>query len=112
MSTFSNLKEKIENWMSAIAFAEANDPETALDLAGIAPEKRTNWSISDLTTAITFAEAGEHDIAREYLGVKPDVLRESPLKIPGVKVWLGTVMEPDLFEMPGVKVLCGTVEDN
>lgn len=109
MSKLTILLKKIETWMSAVAFAEANEPEKALKMIGVTPKKKTrSFSLEDLTTAITFAEAGEHGMAREYLGVKDDIPQKYPLTIPGVKLWVGTVMFPEPVVIPGVKVWCGT----
>ena len=97
--------------MSGVAFAEANQPEKALKLAGLKPKWGQGFSLDTLFTAITFAEAGELDLARECMGVKPEPAKDPILDIPGVKVWVGTVcMEP--LAIPGVKVWSGTVSVN
>ncbi len=98
------LREKIEAWMSAVAFAEANEPEEAIRMAGVKKSAK-KWSLSNIMTAITFAEAGEHDIAREYLGVE-EKTEKAVLKIPGLRIWTGTVeMEPTAIP---VKIWSGT----
>jgi len=113
MKTWKEIKKIMENWMSATAFAESNEPEKALNLAGLEPQWDKRLSIETLTTAIAFAEAGEHDMAREYLGVPPSPRRARILDIPGVKVWIGTVsLEMEPLAIPGVKVWCGTVQAN
>jgi len=84
-------KEKMEKWMSAVAFAEANEPERAREMAGYPAEPENAFSFDSLTTAIAFAEAGEHDKAREYMGVKESSSPSLDLASLGVKVWFGTV---------------------
>ncbi|MFO8058326.1 MAG: hypothetical protein R6V10_13620 [bacterium] len=85
------LKEKMEKWMAAAAFAEANEPEAARQMAGFPAEPVEGITLDDMTTAIAFSEAGELDKAREYMGARS----ASPapaldLESLGVKVWYGT----------------------
>jgi hypothetical protein len=102
------LREKFEAWMSAIAFAEANEHETALEFVGRPSERKKRFSFGNMMTAITFAEAGEHNMAREYLGVTPEPEIAKTLDIPGVKIWYGSVaLEPVPIE--GVRIWIGTV---
>ena len=106
MSRLSSIREKLEAWMSSIAFAEANEPDEARKLSGFAPAKKRR-SVEDFLIALTFAESGERDIAREYLGVGPEQA-EKALDLPGVKIWLGSVLVPEPVSISGVKMWCGT----
>ncbi len=85
------LKEKIEKWMSAAAFAEANQAGWAREMAGYPAEPEKSVTLDDLTTAIAFAECGELDTAREYMKVKSSPEPSLDLNALGVKVWFGTV---------------------
>jgi hypothetical protein len=84
------LVRKIEAWMGAVAFAEAGEHGTALQMLGleIPRQKRASWN--NIMTAITFAEAGLHDVARGYMGAAQPARSVEPLEGPGVKVWYGT----------------------
>ena len=109
MSKISRIKEVLENWMGATAFAEAGEDKHALEFAGLPTDKREG-SLDALTTAITFAEAGEHGMALEYLGSNPEKSIEEALDIPGLRIWFGTVaMEPEPAAIPGIRVWSGTV---
>ncbi|MFH1437997.1 MAG: hypothetical protein ABIJ56_19975 [Pseudomonadota bacterium] len=104
----------LEDWMSAAAFAEANEPEKALELAQLFPEERRSLSLEDMAAAVAFAEANEHDAAREVLGVSVEAsgpgAHAGLLGIPGIRVWFGTVAaEEQADPLLGVRVWCGTV---
>jgi hypothetical protein len=92
--TMKSLRDRINAWMSAVAFAEADDDRTALELVGRSPVRRKEASVDDVMTAVTFAEAGLPDSAREFLGVRRPV--ETPasvplaLGVPGLNIWYGT----------------------
>ena len=103
------LMKRFDSWMSAITFAEANEHDEALRLAGFSNSRpRKHLSFDRIMAAVTFAEASEPDMARECMGVKPKPELLNGLAIPGVKIWCGSVaFEPVLI--PGVKVWCGTV---
>ena len=102
------LKEKFEAWMSAIAFAEANEHEMALLLTGGSAEREKKFSFDKIMAAITFAEAGEHNMAREYLDTTPEPELAKTLDIPGVKIWYGSVaLEP--VPIGGARIWIGTV---
>ncbi|MBW1989526.1 MAG: hypothetical protein JRI97_08265 [Deltaproteobacteria bacterium] len=111
MSMFSKFREKIEAWMNAVAFAEANDHDAALAMVGADPEKQKSFSLDAVTTAVAFAEAGEHDLALSYLkgeGRK----KAAVLEFPGVRVWTGRVRVDTANPVPalaGVRVWCGRV---
>ncbi len=103
-----SLKKKFEQLMSAVAFAEAGEPEKALELIGASAKPEKRFSLDKIMAAITFAEVGEHDLAREYLDAKPEQTLSDVLGIPGVKIWYGSVaLEP--VTIPGVKIWYGTV---
>lgn len=114
MSIFSKIRVMLEDWMSAVAFAEANEPEKALELTGASLEERRSLSLEDMAVAVAFAEANEPDAAREVLGVSGEAsesgINADPLAIPGIKVWFGTVsLEAVTDPLQGVRVWCGTV---
>ena len=103
------LLKKFDSWMSAVTFAEANEHDEALKLAGFSPGKeRKGLSLDRIMAAITFAEVGEPDLAREYIGVKPKPEKAESLTIPGIRIWCGSVaLEP--VPIPGIRVWYGTV---
>ncbi len=104
-----NLMKKFDKWMSAITFAEANEHDTALELAGFPHGKeRKEFSLDRLMAAVTFAEAGEPDMAREYIDMKERPRKAKDLAIPGIRIWCGSVaLEP--VPIPGVKIWFGTI---
>ena len=79
----------LQDWWTAIAFAEAGDHKTALKLVGHKPVRKKRSSLDDLMTAIAFAAAGLADAAREFLGSKDPVPQPLLLDLPGVKIWYG-----------------------
>ncbi len=87
-------REKIERLFSAVAFAEANDRDSALQMMGVSPSTR-RVSIDDVLTAVTFAEAGCPELAREFLGEKEAPPRAEPVDfaaavgLKGVRIWYG-----------------------
>ena len=87
-----NIKERIEDWFAAVAFAEAGEGETALKIAGIQRRPQKRLSFDNLMAAITFAEAGVHEYALEFAGKTAHKKSSKPLSIvlPGVKIWYGT----------------------
>lgn len=62
-------RQKLEKIFAAVAFAEADDHRTALNIIGAKPAPEL--SFDRLMAAVTFAEADCPDMAREFLGVKP-----------------------------------------
>ena len=105
------LRERLENLMNAVTFAEANEHKTALSIMGAKATRKKKVILDDLMTAITFAEAGLPDTAREFLHVtdrKPKAVR---LELPGVKVWTGSIPVEDT-PLAGVKIWCGLVPVN
>ncbi len=76
--------------MAAVAFAEADEPKIAREMAGFPAEPERLLTLDDLTTAITFAEAGQFDTARQYMGVRTSTPPAVDLAALGVKVWFGT----------------------
>jgi len=84
----SSWAKRLENWFSAVAFAEAGEHKTALEMVGLAPiEARQQVSIlrSFNTTfaAVAFAEANCHDIATEILD--PVARKGSFAEVTGLK---------------------------
>ncbi|MFH1887322.1 MAG: hypothetical protein ABIM40_11570 [Pseudomonadota bacterium] len=107
MSKLTKFREKIEAWMSAAAFAEANDQDTALAMVGADPAAQKILAWDDITCALAFAEAGELGLARQYLGVEKPATRLNVLELPGVRVWFGRVSMP-VPALAGVRVWSGT----
>ncbi|MFH2012409.1 MAG: hypothetical protein ABIJ37_06925 [Pseudomonadota bacterium] len=87
-----NIKEKIEDWFAAVAFAEAGEEKTALQIADLQRRSQKKLSFDNLMAAVTFAEAGLHEEALAFAGKTERTNSSKPLTIvlPGVKVWYGT----------------------
>ncbi len=87
-----SIKKKIEDWFAAVAFAEAGERETALQIADMKAKRQKSLSFDDLMAAITFAEAGVHEYALELMGkpVRTTSYKPVSLTLPGVKIWYGT----------------------
>ena len=112
--------EKLEKWFSAVAFAEAGEPKTALEMVGISlREERESVSLlQTLNTtfaAAAFAEANCHDIAREILEAdrKKETFAEA-IGLKGIKIWYGHAPAPqesffDILGLQGVSVRFGVV---
>lgn len=87
-------KEKMEKLFAAMAFAEENRHEDALQVAGLKPVK-ADLSLERVFAAAAFAEANSPETVREILGLKQaprgsgleDFLSAVGLK--GVRVWYG-----------------------
>lgn len=67
-----SLTEKIQSWLAAVAFAEAGEHESAMEIAGIGPRPTKSPSSAlnalDRTfVAVSFAEEGLYDEARRYV---------------------------------------------
>jgi hypothetical protein len=88
------LRERLEAWMNAVAFAESGEDKTALEILG-RKERKRSLSVEEFMTAITFAEAGLLETARTFLNPEQPRWRVVPqraaLRIPGVRIWYGTV---------------------
>lgn len=84
-----SLRQKIEDWLTAVTFAEMGEHETALRLIGCQAARNKRSTLDDLMTAITFAEAGLADMAREFLAAKEPVPQPIRVELPGVKIWYG-----------------------
>ncbi|MFC1523534.1 universal stress protein [Thermodesulfobacteriota bacterium] len=82
----SRMIQKFESFMAAVTFAEAGEPEMALEFlgtesysdekqaaqeAGLKMQKTTSLGLTDkiskVAEAVTFAEAGEHEYARSLM---------------------------------------------
>jgi hypothetical protein len=66
-------KEKMAAWFAAVAFAEAGERETALELVGLEPRAQKQsagvmQTLNDSFAAAAFAEADCHETAIEILG--------------------------------------------
>ena len=83
------LRQRIEDWLTAVTFAEAGEHETALRLIDRQVARKKRSTLDDLMTAITFAEAGLVETAREFLQAKDPVPDPIHLELPGVKIWYG-----------------------
>ncbi len=62
-------KQRLEKVFAAVAFAEAGEQSTALEMIG-AREPAKGLSFSRAMAAAAFAEANCQDIAREMMGVR------------------------------------------
>jgi len=60
--------KRLEDSFAGMAFAEAGENETAMQLAGVT---NCGASVSDVFAAAAFAEADCHDVALEMLGCAP-----------------------------------------
>lgn len=98
----------LQDWWTAIAFAEQGEDETALKLVGRKRVRKKSPSVDDLFTAITFAEAGLPDTAREFLPVTDRKANAACLELPGVKVWTGSIPVEDT-PLAGVRIWSGMV---
>lgn len=98
----------LQNWWTAIAFAEQGEHETALKLLGHKTIRKKSPSVDDLFTAITFAEAGLPDTAMEFLEETRSREKEICLELPGVKIWTGSIPVEDT-PLAGVKIWSGMV---
>jgi hypothetical protein len=107
----SSWAKTLEKWFSAVAFAEAGEHNTALEMVGIAPgEARQPVSIfQKLNTtfaAAAFAEADCHAIAKEILDSE-DKNRNfaEVVGLKGVRIWYGFAPAPheSFFEAVGLK---------
>ena len=83
------LRKRIEDYLTAVTFAEAGERETAFQFVGRQAVRKKRSTLDDLMTAITFAEAGLAGAAREFLGSKEPVRQPVHLDLPGVKIWYG-----------------------
>lgn len=105
------LRKRLEDLMNAVAFAEANEHETALSFVGAKATRKKKVALDDLMTAITFAEAGLADTAREFLHVTGRKAKPARLELPGVKVWIGWIPVED-SPLAGMKIWSGMVPVN
>ncbi len=96
--------KKLEDWFTAVAFAEAGEHDTARELAGLGarPAGRKIGMLETFNTfaaAAAFAEENCPEIAREILDATPR--KRSFLDdvgLAGVRVWYGTApAEPQSF---------------
>jgi hypothetical protein len=116
----STIMEKFGTWFSAIAFAEANEHETAMRMVGISPRKATE-SVSVFETlstgfaAAAFAEANCPEMAWEIL--EPARRKQSFAEVVGLKgvrvrYARVPVVEETFFEvlgLSGVRMRLGVV---
>lgn len=64
----SAIASRISRIFSAAAFAEAGEHDTALNIIGEKPSKKSsrNW-FANMNAAVAFAEANCHETAREFV---------------------------------------------
>ena len=105
------LRERLEDLMNAVTFAEANEHETAWSFAGAKATNKKKLVLDDLMTAITFAEAGLAHTAREFLQVSGRKAKAVRLELPGVKIWVGWIPVED-SPLAGFKIWSGMVPVN
>ena len=104
-----NARKRLEDFMNAVTFAEANEHETALGFVRETGKKKVSWE--DMMTAITFAEAGLVDTAREFLQVRGPKTQAARLALPGIKIWTGLIPVQE-HPLAGVKIWTGVVPVN
>jgi hypothetical protein len=109
--TMKGLRKRLEDLMTAITFAEADEYEAALSFLAAKAGGKKKVVLDDLMTAITFAEAGLGDTAREFLQATGGKRRIPRLELPGVKVWVGLIPAED-SPLAGVKIWSGLVPVN
>jgi hypothetical protein len=107
----SSWAKTLEKWFSAVAFAEAGEHNTALEMVGLAPsEARQPVSILQKLNisfaAAAFAEADCHVIAKQIL--YPDDKDRSFAEVvglKGVRIWHGFAPAPQesFLEAVGLK---------
>ena len=105
------LRERLEDLLNAVTFAEANEHETAWFFAGAKATRKKKGLVDDLLTAITFAEAGLGDTAREFLQKTGRKAKAARLELPGVKVWIGWI-PVEVSPLAGVRIWSGLVPVN
>ena len=105
------LRERLEDLLNAVTFAEANEHETAYSFAGAKATRKKKGLLDDLMTAVTFAEAGLADTAREFLQVSGRKAKAVRLELPGVKIWVGWIPVED-SPLAGFKIWSGMVPVN
>ena len=105
------LRERLEDLLNAVTFAEANEHVSALSFVGAKAPRKKTLDLDDLLTAITFAESGLADIAREFLQGTSRKEKTARLELPGVKVWVGWIPVED-SPLAGVKIWSGMVPVN
>jgi hypothetical protein len=86
-------KEMLEKMFSAVAFAEAGEQKTAIEIAGITPSAATQTAgilstFNKAFAAVAFAEEGCHDVAAGIVNRKPTFAEVIGLQ--GVRVWQAT----------------------
>jgi hypothetical protein len=103
--------QKLEKWFSAVAFAEAGEHNTALEMVGLTPtETREPVGVRQFLTttfaAAAFAEANCHEIAKEILNSDPkkETFAEA-IGLKGIRIWYGHVpaAQESFFETLGLQ---------
>lgn len=103
--------KRLDNWFAAVAFAEAGEHRTALEMVGLPPSEARQpvsmfQSLNTSFAAAAFAEANCHGTANEILhsGAKAKSFAEV-LGLQGVRVWYGFVPAPQesFLEAVGLK---------
>lgn len=107
----ATITERLQRWFAAVAFAEAGERETALEMIGVPAAVAKNpagvmQTLSTSFAAAAFAEANCHDMAAEILGTKRrNKTFLETLGLTGVRIWYGVApaAEPSFFEMVGLR---------
>jgi hypothetical protein len=107
----SSWAKRLENWFTAVAFAEAGEHKTALKMVGLDPIEAKQpvsilQSLNTTFAAAAFAEANCHDIATEILdadATKGSFSEVTGLK--GIRIWYGhvPVTQESFLEAVGLK---------
>ncbi len=116
----SSWAKRLEDWFGAVAFAEAGEHRTALEMVGLAPSaarKQVSMfqSLNTAFAAAAFAEANCHDIAKEIFDAEAKGKSFAEvIGLRGVRVWHGFVPAPhesflEAVGLKGVQLHFGTV---
>ncbi len=86
----SALKDTLEKWFSAVAFAEANEHQTAMRIAEIPTEAPAfqgsfAFTFKKIFAAAALAEEGLHEAAIDMADKRPSFAETVGLK--GVRLW-------------------------
>jgi hypothetical protein len=102
---------KLEKWFGAVAFAEAGEHATAMQMVGLRPRAATAREgvlqrFSTAFAAVAFAEENCPEMARDILSpAKPMRSFAQLVGLEGVRIWQGVVSysEESFFDVVGLK---------
>ena len=104
------LTKKLEQWFSAVAFAEEGDHKTAMQMVGIERASRSEsfgfaQSLETAFAAAAFAEADCRELALEILDAEKKESFAEVVGIKGIRVWHATVplQEESFLDVVGLQ---------